>query len=118
MADFANLSGMAIKSIIIAAFALVCGLMTPAPASAFACYVGLPPDGPVILRKSAGDKAKAIKPLDQYDMVTEIPAVRERNGWVKVFWYKTLMSDPHFARKDRDGRGWIRRDQIRGECED
>ena len=105
-------------AIVLAVVFTVAGLTLPGRASAFACYVGQSSDGPVVLRKRSGERAKAIKQLDQYDMVTEVPGVRERNGWVKVFWYKTLMSEPNFSRNARDGQGWIRRDQIRGECED
>lgn len=102
----------------LATAALSVGLTCPAPASAFVCYVGTAPDGPVVLRKRPDDRAKAARPLDPFDMVTDVSGVRERGGWVYVIWSKTMISSTHFRPNQGDGRGWIKRDQIRGECAD
>jgi len=98
--------------------ALAVGLTRPAQASTFVCYVGTAPDGPVVLRKRPNDQAKAVRPLDQFDMVTDVSGVRERDGWVYVIWSKSMISSTNFRPNQGDGRGWIKRDQIRGECAD
>ncbi len=93
-------------------------LLLNGPASAFACYVGESPDGVVLLRERPDDKARIVAQLSEFNMVSDAPAVRERNGWIHVRWSKTQLSQKDFARGKGDGKGWMKREHIRGECED
>lgn len=83
--------------------ALVTGLALSKGAFAFNCYIG-EQAGDVILRKGPNDKADIVTHLVWSDMVKDIASVPERSGWVYVRASKL--------------KGWLKHDQIRGECED
>ncbi len=97
---------------------LAWGTMHPVPASAFACYVGEVREGFVLLRDRPTDTAKVIAQLESSNMVGDVSGVRERNGWVYVRWSRTQSSQAEFRRGKGNGKGWMKRDDIRGECED
>jgi hypothetical protein len=90
----------------------------PLPASAFACYVGNAPEGFVPLREQPDDKAKIIMRMASSSMVGDVRGVRERKGWIYVRWSKTQSSQAALESGKADAKGWMKRDQISGECED
>lgn len=92
--------------------------LQPAPALAIACYVGASPAGFVAVHKRASSHSQVVARLTEYMMVSEGRRVRERDGWIHVRWSKTQLSQAAFERGKGDGKGWIRREEIRGECED
>lgn len=96
----------------------VLGLLSPTSAFAFACYVGEAPEGDVPLRKKPDDNAEIVAHLERSNMVGDIARVPERNGWIYVIWSKEQSSQAAFLRGKGDGKGWMKRTQIRGECED
>ena len=87
-------------------------------ALAIACYVGASPAGFVAVHKRASSHSQVVARLTEYMMVSEGRRVRERDGWIHVRWSKTQLSQAAFERGKGDGKGWIRREEIRGECED
>lgn len=93
--------------------------LTPSTnAFAFACYVGEAPEGAVLLHKQPDEKSEVVARLKHSNMVGDVARVRERNGWIYVIWSKQQSSQSAFSRGKGDGRGWMKHDQIRGECED
>lgn len=92
----------------------------PLDASAFAfsqiCDVGGAVDAPVEVRARPDRKATIVTRLAPLDLVRS--ENRDRNGWSYVFWSLDDDSIATTSRSKRAGKGWIKRDDIRGECED
>lgn len=84
------------------------------PVFGFACYVGQ--DIPLYKRPS--DKAKIVAQLKSTYMVGEISSVRQRDDWIYVRWSIEQTNQAEFERGIGDGKGWVKLDQIIGECED
>ena len=93
-------------------------MLYTAPAHAFACYVGESAAGPVLLYKRPDAASRVVARLESNFMVGDGRHARERNGWVFVRWSRTQSSQAEFERGKGDGKGWMRREDIRGECED
>lgn len=94
------------------------GVFRPTPALAFACYVGESPQGFVTVHKKPDSGAKIVARLTQFMMVSEGRRMRERDGWIFVHWSTKQMSQDDFFSGKGEGKGWMRRQDIRGECED
>lgn len=92
--------------------------LQPAPALAFACYVGASPAGFIAVHKRASSHSQVVARLTEFMMVSEGRRMREREGWILVRWSKAQLSQADFKHGKGDGKGWIRREEIRGECED
>ena len=90
----------------------------PTAALAFACYVGESPQGFVNVHKKPDGGSKIVARLTQFMMVSEGRRMRERDGWIFVHWSAEQMSQDDFQRGKGQGKGWMRREDIRGECED
>ena len=93
----------------------------PASAGAFACYVGEQPGGEgatLEVHRRPDANSPVIARLGRYTMVGDGRRIRERDGWILVRWSREQMTQASFERGHGDGKGWVRRDRINGECED
>lgn len=90
----------------------------PAPALGFACYVGGAEDRVVTVHRTPDARSPIVARLTWSMMVSEGRRMREVDGWLFVRWSREQMSQADFFRGRGDGKGWIRRGDIQGECED
>lgn len=104
--------------IIVAFLAGIAATIWTAPASAFACYIGGPENTEVTVHRAPDARAPIVARLPWSAMVSDGRRTRERDGWVWVRWSLGQLSQADFSRGRGDGKGWIRRSAIQGECED
>ena len=102
----------------LAACGIAASASLDAPAFAFSqiCYVGGSTDAPVEVRARPDRKARIVTRLAPLDLVRS--ENRDRNGWSYVFWSLDDDSIATASQSKRAGKGWIKHDDIRGECED
>jgi hypothetical protein len=104
--------------LMISCAALAVGLLLPKPAFAFACTVHSPEGGSVLLHARPNAKSKVVARLQPAFFVSDVSGVRPRGDWIYVRWSRVHRSQAEFSRGKGDGKGWIRREQTQGECED
>lgn len=88
--------------------------LSHASAFGFACYVGQD----VPLYKFPNEKAKIVAQLKSTYMVGEVSDVPQRDGWILVRWSIEQTNQAEFGRGKGQGKGWLKYDQVIGECED
>lgn len=91
-------------------------LPTPTLAWSQLCYVGESPSGSVNVYARRDAKSKILARLTQFEMVS-IRSV-DRLDWAHVKWSLSASSGTGSAHRKKVRTGRIRREDIRGECED
>ena len=102
-------------------FAAVIGvaLCNPGPARATEfCSIRKTPDGFIALREQPNAKGKLVARMKPGDEVMINNIVDEKNGWVRVYWWKggRFHGDIIKGIESADGQGWVNGKLIGDDC--